>query len=283
MRKKSYISEMDYELIDSGDGRKLERFGALTLIRPASQALWSPKLDRSVWEHADAFFSRDEENRWQEKRDLPETWTIQLASLFFKLKRTDFGHLGLFPEQAPFWEMIQKRVKEKPQSRVLNLFAYSGGASLAAAKGGAFCHHLDASKGMVSWARENAELNQIGSGISWIVEDVMKFLNRRIKREERYSGIILDPPSFGRGPAGQLFKIENELLPLLRQSEKLLEENPLFFLFTCHTPGVTPLLMEQMVKELFKERRGKVQSGEMMLKSKESYFLPSGSFVLWES
>lgn len=190
---------MEYSLVDSGQGRKLERFGPYLLARPSLQAVWQPLLSEAEWQKADAVFTRDPENRWTHKRSLPASWTVKVADIQFKIAPTDFGHLGIFPEQADFWQWMQKVIREakangREKVEVLNLFAYSGGSTLAAAVAGAHVCHLDASKGMVDWARENAALNQLESApIRWIVDDVQKFLQRELRRERRYDAIILDP------------------------------------------------------------------------------------------
>lgn len=275
-----------YQLLDSGDGRKLERFGPYVLSRPCSQAVWQPQLTEKDWEKADAIFSRENENKWTWKRSLPSTWQIEMGGLQFKISPTDFGHLGIFPEQYPFWEWIQKTIKshltDTYQPKILNLFAYSGGSTLAAAKvGGAVCH-LDASKGMVTWARENALLNQLERApIRWIVEDVKKFLVRELKRGSRYEGIVLDPPSFGRGTKGEIFKIEEEIVELLHDCRSLLSETPLFILFSCHTPGFTPLAMNHLLSQTMKDLSGKIDTGEMILSGPSTLDVPSGTYARW--
>jgi 23S rRNA (cytosine1962-C5)-methyltransferase len=276
-------------LVDSGNGRKLERFGPYLLSRPCSQAVWSPRLSDKEWDKADATFSREQENKWTHKRSLPGTWQIEVAGLLFKISPTDFGHLGIFPEQKPFWEWIQDTVKPHASAsvkpRVLNLFAYSGGATLAAAKAGAAVCHLDASKGMVTWARENAALNRLEHApIRWIVEDVKKFLVREQKRGSRYEGIILDPPSFGRGAKGEIFKIEDEIVNLLRDCRLLLSEYPLFILFSCHTPGFTPLAMQHLMMQAMQGLKGNLEVGEMVLSGQnQALDVPSGTYAKWES
>ncbi|MCB1114730.1 MAG: class I SAM-dependent methyltransferase [Chlamydiia bacterium] len=263
-----------YELIDSGRGRKLERFGNFTLARPAAQAVWNPKIDR--WKF-DAEFTREEDKKWSGQ--LPESWEVEVSGLKFKLSSTDFGHLGIFPEQAPFWEWVQD--KTGPRHEILNLFAYSGGSTLAAAKGGAKVCHLDASKGMVDWARQNAALNDLQDApIRWIVEDVHKFLQREIRRERFYDGIIFDPPSFGRGSKGELFKIEEDILGLLDLIKSLLVEKPVFVMFSCHTPGFTPTVMKHLMEDLMQGKGGKITTGEMLLQGERP--LPSGTFARWE-
>lgn len=272
-----------YQLIDSGHGRKLERFGPYLIDRPCSQAVWKPKLPLSSWEKAEGFFTREEEARWEKKSNLPKSWEIEVADIHFKIAPTDFGHLGIFPEQAPFWKSIFELIsqKKKKSIEVLNLFAYSGGCTLAAAKAGAKVCHLDASKTMVAWARENAELNQLDKApIRWIVDDVFKFMRREIKRGHFYDAIILDPPSFGRGTKGELFKIEDQIIPLLEICKALLKNEPLFLLFSCHTPGFTPLTMHNLLKQLM--ANGKIESGEMVLEADKSvYPIPSGVYAKW--
>ena len=282
------MSNNQYALVDSGDGRKLERFGPYLLVRPCSQAVWSPQLSEKEWLKADAFFSREQENKRTIHRPLPSEWEIEVAGLRFKISPTDFGHLGIFPEQKPSWEWIQSTIHShltpsfKP--RVLNLFAYSGGATLAAAKAGAAVCHLDASKGMVTWARENAALNHLERApVRWIVEDVQKFLFREHKRESRYEGIILDPPSFGRGTKGEIFKIEETIVTLLKDCRSLLSDRPLFILFSCHTPGFSPIVMHHLIEQAMDGLKGKISCGEMVLGASDHRFdVPSGTYAKWE-
>lgn len=277
-----------YTLVDSGKGRKLERFGSYLLSRPCSQAVWKPQLSEKEWDQADASFSREQENKWTQKIRLPDAWQVELAGLLFKISPTDFGHLGIFPEQQSFWEWIQAKIKSHAtptfKPRVLNLFAYSGGSTLAAAKAGAAVCHLDASKGMVAWARENAALNQLEEApIRWIVEDVKKFLARELKRGSRYEGIILDPPTFGRGAKGEIFKIEDEVIPLLRDCRELLSDHPLFILFSCHTPGFSPLVMQHLMDQTMEGLKGTVDVGEMVLSGNHlALDVPSGTYARWE-
>ncbi|MCB1119180.1 MAG: class I SAM-dependent methyltransferase [Chlamydiia bacterium] len=268
---------VDYALLDSGNGRKLEKFGPYTLDRPAAQAVWKPKLSKSQWQQADLFFTREGKYAWKRRSNVPDEWQITIDSLKFQMQLTDFGHLGIFPEQIPLWKWIQSRIT-RPM-RVLNLFAYSGGATLAAAQAGAEVCHLDASKGMVAWARENAALNQLDKApIRWIVDDVNKFLLRELNRKRQYDAIILDPPSFGRGAKGEIFKIEHHLNPLLDQCRSLLTVTPAFILFSCHTPGFTPTTMQLLLEQL-NLPKGKIEVGEMLLEET----LPSGVYGRWFS
>lgn len=261
---------MTYELLDCGSGQKLERFGEILLIRPAAHAIWRPALPPEEWKKAHARFSREEGNLWEVFKKIPDSWTIAVEGVQFLLRRTEFGHLGFFPEHAAFWNLF------KPGCRFLNLFAYSGGASLAAAKAGAQVTHLDAAQGMVNWAKENADLNGL-STIRWIVDDVGKYLARAVRREERYDAIILDPPSFGRGKSKEVFKIERDLPPLLEQCRALISDTPQFVLLSCHTPGFTPTILKQVLQETF---QGKFEEGELLLKS-PVFNLPSGAYAKW--
>lgn len=274
---------MNYTLLDSGHGRKLERFGRYVIARPAAQAVWRPRLAESVWDQADAIFSREGENRWLKKPKGLENWQIEIEGIAFKLSATDFGHLGIFPEQSDFWQWIRASLSKRPAARVLNLFAYSGGATLAAALAGAEVCHLDASKGMVTWARENSLLNHLEDApIRWIVEDVNKFIKREMRRGSRYDAIILDPPSFGRGAKGEVFKIEDAILELLDDCKQLLSDRPLFLLFSCHTPGFTPLVMQHLIHQTMAGCEGECDAGEMALRGgKEVLSLPSGTFARW--
>jgi len=266
-----------YSLLDSGNGKKLERFGPYTIQRPASQAVWKPSLDPKLWKKADGVFTRDKENQW--KRPIEGDWTIDIANITFKLSPTDFGHIGVFPEHQQFWKWIQKQKCEG--LNILNLFAYSGGATLAAAKAGATVCHLDASKGMVTWARENTKLNGLKKApIRWITDDAQKFLKREERRGNRYDAIILDPPSFGRGSRGEVFKIEDDILVLLDQCRMVLSNTPKFILFSCHTPGFSPLVMRNLMNQMMQGFKGTIDQGEMVLEG-EGYPLPSGTFARW--
>jgi len=273
----------DYELIDSGDGRKLERFGKYVLARPCSQAMWRPMCAEADWSRADASFDREDGNRWHGRSNLPKEWQIETAGLRFKLGGTDFGHLGIFPEQRAQWRWIRETVTQTIQQsnnqtipRVLNLFAYSGGSTMAAALGGAETCHLDASKGMVEWARENARLNGLADHpIRWIVDDAHKFMRREIRRGRTYDAVILDPPTFGRGAGGEMYKIERDLKETLGLVRDLLSEKPLFVLFSSHTPGLSQIVAENILSQLFPHAR--LESGEMLLEGK-GLQCPSGIY-----
>lgn len=264
----------DYELIDSGNGRKFERFGRYRLVRPCSQALWQPQLSEAEWRRADASFDREDGNRWHGRTNLPKEWTIETAGIRFRLGGTDFGHLGIFPEQRAQWRWLRETCR--PNMKVLNLFAYSGGSTMACALAGAEVCHLDAARGMVDWARGNAQLNNLAEHpIRWMVEDAHKFMNREIRRGHRYDGIIFDPPTFGRGAGGEMYKIERDLKTTLSLVASLLSEKPAFVLFSSHTPGISPIAATNILSGVFP--KAKITAGEMLLEG-ASLSCPSGVF-----
>ena len=272
----------DYELLDSGNGLKLERFGRIVLSRPSALAIWSPKKP-ALWRNATATFDRKGGLTWQGREKLPESWTVELRGIRFKLSTTDFGHLGVFPETFDIWDRITDSIKQaNAPIQFLNLFAYSGGATLAAAKAGAACCHLDASKGMVDWAKGNATLNGLDKApIRWIVDDVHKFLEREIRRSRTYDAVLLDPPSFGHGAKGELYKIEQDLSKTLDLIRPLLSKTPRFVMLTSHTPGFSPIILANILRSFRKE--GSVESGEMILSGAPDVLtLPSGTWACWK-
>ncbi len=267
-----------YQLLDSGDRLKLEAFGPYKMIRPCSIALWAKKQPH-LWDEdkVDAIFTREEKDGWV-KNNLPSTWKIEVCGVTMKLNGTNFGHVGLFPEHMSQFDFFKKSLNGKAQPKVLNLFAYSGLSSIFLAKLGAHVTHVDASKPTNALAKENALLNNLDSqSIRWITDDVIKFIEREKRRESVYDAILLDPPSFGRGNQGQVFKIEEQLGRLVEGCRAILTKNPTFFLFSNHTPGFTPLFLERYFSRLFK---GAFETGEMMLgKDKDS--VPLGSYYRW--
>ncbi len=278
-----------YELIDSGAFQKLERFGSVVLSRPCAQAVWRQTLSKADWQKVTATFFREGGNQWRGRDRLPETWSIDVDGTKFQLSSTDFGHLGIFPEQRDQWRRIRETCTEfrkthNRPARVLNLFAYSGGSTLAAAHAGAEVCHVDASKGMVDWARKNAALNGLDEKpIRWIVDDVTKFLERELRRDRQYDLLILDPPSYGRGSKGEVFKIENDLPPLLSLLSKLLSPEPLGVLLSCHTPELTPISLHHLLHQQFLiPHGGRLEHGEMQLRGADKVLpVPSGSFSWW--
>lgn len=253
----------DYELIDSGDGRKLERFGDVTLSRPCEQADW-PRQRPELWQGSSATFERAGGWIVQEGAVLPQSWNVTINDITMKLKPTPAGHLGVFPETRALWDSITDALRPTPDASVLNLFAYSGGATLAAARAGCSVCHLDSSKSMVTRARENAALNDLADApIRWIVDDVTKFLDREIRRGRRYDAIMLDPPSFGRGRGGEQYKIDKDLIGTLEKCKALLSDTPAFVLLTSHTQGMTAADLESVLADVLGE--GPMARGEMQL------------------
>ncbi len=282
MSSKDNFTPNAYQLLDSGHGRKLEQFGEVTLDRPCAQAVWSPQFPK-LWDHAEASFSRKDGLRWRGREKLPDAWTVPINGVTLKLSTTDFGHLGVFPETRGIWDWIRHKLNEARRRRetplrFLNLFAYSGGATLAAAQTGAECCHVDASKGMVQWASENAGLNGLGEApIRWIIDDVNKFLLREARRGRAYDAVLLDPPSFGRGKQGELYKIEQDLLNTLENVKNVLSKRPAFVYLTSHTPGFSPIVLKNLLRQLLPE--AKHECGEMLLEgAPEVYPLPSGTW-----
>lgn len=274
---------MKYQFLDSGNGEKLEAFGSYILIRPCPQAVWKPLLPEKEWKSAHARFTRDPQGRWSYMKDLPKEWQLSLEDIRFHIRPTDFGHLGLFPEHSHLWKWMQTKVEScnyKP--KILNLFAYSGGATLALAKAGAEVCHVDASKAVLTWARENADLNRLNSSpIRWIIDDVHKFLAREIRRGVRYDGILLDPPSFGRGSRGEVFKIEEDLFSLLEKCRDLLSDRALFLILSGHTNGFTPTVMGHLLRQVM--GKGSIETGELELIGKDTFPLPCGNYARWLS
>jgi len=270
-----------YALLDSGHQKRLERFGEYVLIRPCATALWEPQ-QLSLWKTADAYFTREDGNRWIFHKPLPTSWEMELKGLYFKVTPTDFGHLGIFPEHCELWEWMEKKIEQaKRPVQILNLFAYSGASTLKLARCGAKVCHLDASKKSVHWAGENAALNQLEEApIRWIVDDAIKFLKREEKRQVHYDAILLDPPSFGKGAKGEVFKIEEDLLLLLDSCRRVLTAKPLFLVLSCHTPGYTPLVMRYLLEEIMGSQ-GMIEAAEMVIPGEKTRSLPLGSYARW--
>ncbi|MBQ4149231.1 MAG: class I SAM-dependent methyltransferase [Clostridium sp.] len=278
----------DYEVLDCSEGEKLERWGKYTLVRPDPQVIWSTPKKQRGWKKMNGHYHRSTRGggEW-EFFDLPEQWTIRYDSLTFNLKPFSFKHTGLFPEQAANWDWFSDRIKKagRPIS-VLNLFAYTGGATLAAAAAGASVCHVDAAKGMVAWAKENAKSSGLEEApIRWIVDDCQKFVEREIRRGHHYDGIIMDPPSYGRGPKGEIWKIEESIYPFIRLTAQLLSDKPLFFLINSYTTGLAPSVLSYMIStEIIPAHGGHVEAGELGLPVTESgLVLPCGASGRWES
>ncbi|MBQ7573179.1 MAG: class I SAM-dependent methyltransferase [Clostridia bacterium] len=280
----------DYILIDASDGEKLEYWGEYLLRRPDPLAAWSKRYEKSLWTKTDATYHRSNTGggKWQFfNKNLPERWTINYGDLVFNIKPMGFKHTGLFPEQATNWDWFGNLIKKANRPiRVLNLFAYTGGATVAALYAGAEVVHVDASKGMVTWAKENVISSGLGDkSIRYIVDDVKKFVMREQRRGRTYDAVIMDPPSYGRGPNGEVWKIENELYPLVCECTKLLSDNPLFFLINSYTTGLSAQVLTNILKMTVAEKfGGKIDSDEVGLKMKSSnLILPCGISGRWEN
>ena len=276
----------DYEVIDCSGGEKLERWGNYLLIRPDPQIIWETPRSHLGWKKCSGHYHRSAKGGGQwEFFDLPQQWFISYGPLTFNLKPFSFKHTGLFPEQAANWDWFGGLIRGAGRpARVLNLFAYTGGATLAAAAAGANVTHVDASKGMVGWAKENARSSGLENApVRWLVDDCMKFVEREIRRGSKYDAIIMDPPSYGRGPKGEIWKIEDAIHPLVKECVKLLSDDPLFFLINSYTTGLAPAVLSYMLSlEVRKKFGGEVEAGELGLPVTESgLVLPCGASGRW--
>ncbi len=282
----------EYELLDCGDGMKQERWGAYVLVRPDPQVLW-PRHGQAlnaVWQHWDGYYHRSPNGggRWEFRRPLPEHWTIRYAplNLTFKIRPTGFKHTGLFPEQAVNWEWCVGRIRAASRPpNILNLFGYTGAATCAVAAAGARVCHVDAAEGMVRWCRENADLSGLGAApIRYIVDDCVKFVRRELKRGHRYDAIIMDPPTYGRGGGGELWKLEDQLWTLLTDCRRLLSDQPRFFLVNGYTARLSPTVLGNLLAELLPGAGGRITTGEIGLPvAADGKVLPCGIYGRWES
>lgn len=277
----------DYEVLDAGDGLKLERLGEIVISRQCAQAFWPRALPEADWKGAHATHFRTDigPGAWTTTRKVATAWPIRCGDLHFEMRLTEFGHIGMFAEQQAQWGDITARVRVKPEGRVLNLFAYTGGSTLAAGLGNARVTHVDAVKGVVSWARGNAIASGLeASPIRWIVDDAPTFVAREVRRDVRYDAIILDPPTFGRAPNGAVWKIESDLVSMLENCERLLSDDPLFVLLTAHTPGVTAATLQNLLGPLLAKRGGRLEAGEMVHRvSASRSVIPAGVYCRWTS
>ena len=276
----------DYQVLDASGGEKLERWGNYILLRPDPQVLWNTPKNAKEWKKLNGHYHRSNRGggEW-EFFNLPEQWEIHYKDLTFHLKPFSFKHTGLFPEQATNWDWFSALIKKANRPiKVLNLFAYTGGATCAAAKAGASVTHVDASKGMVTWARENAKASGLENApIRWLVDDCVKFVEREIRRGNHYDGIIMDPPSYGRGPKGEIWKIEEQIHHFIQLCSQLLSDQPLFFLVNSYTTGLQPAVLSYLVgTEIVSKHGGSVVSDEIGLPVKESgLVLPCGASSRW--
>ena len=277
----------EYEILDMANGEKLERWGEYKLIRPDPQIIWKEKIYPEKWSKVNARYNRSKTGggNWDYKTKLPAAWQIKYKNLTFNIKPMGFKHTGLFPEQAVNWDwMIDKIKNAKRKIKVLNLFAYTGGATVACLSAGASVCHVDSSKGMVSWAKENV----VSSGLEkrpvrYIIDDVIKFVQREIRRGNKYDAIIMDPPSYGRGTSGEVWQFENNISDLVKLCEEVLSDKPLFFLINSYTTGISAEVLSNILKINLKKYKGKISAGEIGLPMKNSALvLPCGIYGRWE-
>lgn len=280
----------DYELIDCSDGEKLERWGSEVLVRPDPQVIWKSEKNHALWYKPAAryFRSKSGGGQWQVYRHMPSVWQIAYKDLKFNIKTMGFKHTGLFPEQAVNWDLTRKMISEcgKSDVKVLNLFAYTGGATVACLKEGASVVHVDASKGMVQWAKENAAASGVaGANVRWIVDDCIKFVQREIRRGNKYDIVILDPPSYGRGPKGEIWHLEDSLYDFIKLVSQVLSDNPVAVLLNSYTTGLSASVMKYILDDiLVKEKGGSVSADEIGLPVTASGgVLPCGATAIWKA
>ena len=275
----------DYELIDATSGQRLERWGNIILIRPDPTVMWDEPQTDARWNNAHAIYHRSNSGGgyWQELKKVPQVWNINYNNLEFRLKPMGFKHTGLFPEQAVNWDIMANLIKNANRPiNVLNLFAYTGGATVACLNAGASVCHVDAAKGMVERAGENCRLSGVGEGkVRFIVDDCLKFVKREIRRGKKYDAIIMDPPSFGRGPNGETWKIENELFNLVKTCTEVLSDNPLFFLINSYTTGLQPQVIKNILTLNMQGFNGNIEAYEVGLPTDEGIALPCGCSGIW--
>ncbi|MFA5052454.1 MAG: class I SAM-dependent methyltransferase [Parcubacteria group bacterium] len=272
--------EKDYELIDSGEGEKLERYGNIILARPDPQAIW-PKTIPEEWKKAMAVFSGPDKGKWREKTKLPASWLIDFGGMSFNIRLSAFKHTGIFPEHKPSWSWISERVNKR-QISVLNLFGYTGGATLAAAKAGAKVAHVDGSKVAISSAKENAKVSGLDKKpIRWILDDALTFVKREVRRGSKYDGIIMDPPSYGHGPKGEMWQIEKSLPELIGACREILSVKPTFFLINGYASGYSAISYGNLLAGYFKDKE--IETGELTIRENSGRLLPAGIFGRWNT
>ncbi len=279
----------DYRVLDAGGGMKQEKWGPYTLVRPDPQIIW-PRRSGDAWEKYDGLYHRSETGggRWELRRELPEYWKIKYGALTFKIHPTSFKHTGLFPEQAVNWDWFAEKIRAAKRAgrevQVLNLFGYTGAATCAAAAAGASVCHVDAAEGMVKWCRENATLSGLSDApIRYITDDCLKFVRREIKRGRTYDAIIMDPPTYGRGSSGEMWRLEDSLWELLLECRRVLSEKPVFFLINAYTARLSPTVVTNLLSELMRAHGGKITGGEVGLPIEaDGKTLPCGIYGRWE-
>lgn len=280
----------DYELLDCSDGERLERWGNIVLIRPDPQVIWKTPKKHPGWRNANARYLRSDKGggHWEIYKNFPEEWTIGYRNLTFKIKPMGFKHVGLFPEQAVNWDFCRQVIKDSGRTdvKVLNLFAYTGGATVSALAGGASVCHVDASKGMVAYAKENAALSEVEDRpVRWLVDDCLKFVQREIRRGNKYDIIIMDPPSYGRGPGGEVWKLEDKIYELVETCQKVLSDEPLMFLINSYTTGLSPSVMSYILGSLVVPQYGGVVNCDEigLMATQTGMCLPCGASAIWTS
>ena len=276
----------DYEIISMSDGEKLERWGEFYLLRPDPEIIWKGDLDKSIC-HAHYLRSNKGGGQWEKYKSLPDRWTVNYKDLVFNVKLMGFKHTGIFPEQSVNWDFMMNKIKTETNSgkkvKVLNLFAYTGCASVACLSAGAEVVHVDSSRGMVDWAKENVKSSGLeDKPIRFLVDDVVKFVKREIRRGNKYDAIIMDPPSYGRGSNKEVWDIEKDLFPLVELCMDILVDNPLFFIINSYTAGLSPIVIENILNIFFKEKEGTITSGELGIKAKNNLVLPCGVYGRYE-
>ena len=281
-------NEFNYTLLDTGDGKKLERFGQYRLIRPEPQAMWHPALSEKEWNGADGVFQSGSEEgagRWKLNRPLPSRWIVKYEDIQFFVAPTAFRHLGIFPEYAMHWDWMREAIgKAAHPISMLNLFGYTGISSLVAARAGAHVTHIDASKKIVAWARENQNISGLDEKpIRWIVDDALAFVRREVKRGKNYDAILIDPPKFGRGPKGEVWKLHESLPVLLDECKKLLSERPLFIILSAYAVRVSAASLGYLLDDMFSGKGGAFETGEIMLvEQSRGRLLAQGAFARWK-
>ncbi len=282
-----YITDFtDYELLDVNRGKRLERWGNVFLVRPDPQAIWDLPQNEKIWKKADAVYHRSNAGggHWEMLKKVPDVWKISFQGITFQLKPMGFKHTGLFPEQAVNWKFMCEMIENAGRPiKVLNLFAYTGGATLACLKAGASVTHVDASKGMVAWAKENADVSGLsGASVRWLVDDCKKFVEREIRRGNHYDAVVMDPPSYGRGPNGEVWKLENNLEELLSLVAQLFGDKPLFLLLNTYTAGMSSSILTYMVQTYIAKGRGTVTTDEIGLPvTHRNLVMPAGNTTIW--
>lgn len=276
----------DYQLLDSGNRQRLEKFGPYTLIRPDPQAIWKPKLPKSEWEKFDGKFEgKSEHGHWVKKTNLPDKWIVKYQDISLYCKLTPFKHTGLFPEQAVHWEFIKSILSSsKTQPNILNLFGYTGATTLVAASAGAKVTHIDASHPTIGWAKENQQLSGLeAKPIRWILDDAVKFCQREIKRGVRYDGIIMDPPIYGHGPKGEIWDFNVSFPILMDPCSRLLSDNPLFVIVNAYAISSSFVMLENVLSDYLSDLDGKIESGELALQDQSGRLLSTGIFARWSN